>query len=681
MIPSWCLRLWLFVVATQLVFVASAQESKFAGLEIVGLQAFSQENAFAAVEDQWEEIVKRGISPSRANDAAFLLNLALRQQGFIKSQVDWRRMGESGLKLTVQEGARLMLGKVIILGSSELDAAVLERALIKDLKGRQSLLSIDSELPFVRRALDSGVQAIETYAIYEGYLKASAVLEKIEPSTSNANKMDVLVRVLEGPKFTIQEVIVEGAGGRLGRKLRQTAELYRGQAWNLGNTRKLQGELLGILNDSGYFDAIVVLEGGSPNEDRQETLVPIKVLVEPGKMYQVDDVLVTGYEALGEDFVKQRFRRLMGEPYDPIEVRKVFRDLAQTGLYENVEITPGPLENGRMHLLVDVEEAKHKDVGVFGGFGSFDGYILGLTHSNRNLFYTGRSFRSHVEISGRGAQGELNYVDRWLFDSRWQLGAQMFTGTRFLEGYDKWEIGARVTLTYPVSEHTQFSLFAEWAHVSLTENNFVDVNIGPEDYEVQAFGVALTWDHSNDLETDGHGYLLQMSVDYAIPLFGDDVHFVRGNVRLSHYWSLFWDTELRLGVRVGAMVPLGDANHVPVDLRFFNGGSRSVRSFPEREVGPQDRRHHPLGGEFYTVASTEYAIPIVDSLKGALFADAGNVLSDIQDAGLTDMHYAAGLGLRYDLPVGPLRLDYGFNLNREKGEPKGSFHIAFGFAF
>ena len=120
---------------------------------------------------------------------------------------------------------------------------------------------------------------------------------------------------------------------------------------------------------------------------------------------------------------------------------------------------------------------------------------------------------------------------------------------------------------------------------------------------------------------------------------------------------------------------------IPVDLRFFSGGGQSVRSFPERELGPQDRRHHPTGGEFFTVFNAEYSIPLQDSFYLAIFADAGNLLDSIDDISLDDMHFAAGLGLRYDLPIGPLRVDYGFNLNRKQGEPKGSFHIGFGFAF
>jgi outer membrane protein assembly factor BamA len=124
-----------------------------------------------------------------------------------------------------------------------------------------------------------------------------------------------------------------------------------------------------------------------------------------------------------------------------------------------------------------------------------------------------------------------------------------------------------------------------------------------------------------------------------------------------------------------------EANTLPIDERFFNGGGTTVRSFTERDLGPHDLHGHPLGGEFYTVFNAEYTFPIFGELQGAVFADAGNLLPTSDQPGLDDMRYALGLGLRYKLPIGPIRLDYGFNPDRHPGEDFGAFNVSFGFAF
>jgi outer membrane protein assembly factor BamA len=125
----------------------------------------------------------------------------------------------------------------------------------------------------------------------------------------------------------------------------------------------------------------------------------------------------------------------------------------------------------------------------------------------------------------------------------------------------------------------------------------------------------------------------------------------------------------------------GEVMEIPIDERFFSGGATTVRSFSERDLGPHDPKGNPIGGEFTTVFNAEYTFPIFGELQGALFADAGNLLPSSEDPGLNDMRYALGVGLRYKLPIGPIRLDYGFNPDRRPGEDSGAFNFSFGFAF
>jgi outer membrane translocation and assembly module TamA len=142
---------------------------------------------------------------------------------------------------------------------------------------------------------------------------------------------------------------------------------------------------------------------------------------------------------------------------------------------------------------------------------------------------------------------------------------------------------------------------------------------------------------------------------------------------------------LEFGARTGMIRPLngstGDVEAIPIDERFFNGGSNTVRSFGERELGPHDRHGFPIGGEFYTIFNVEYTFPIFGELQGAVFVDAGNLLPDADNPSFSDMRYAVGAGLRYKLPIGPIRLDYGVNPDPRKDENIGALHFSFGFAF
>ncbi|PYL64255.1 MAG: hypothetical protein DMF25_07760, partial [Verrucomicrobia bacterium] len=203
------------------------------------------------------------------------------------------------------------------------------------------------------------------------------------------------------------------------------------------------------------------------------------------------------------------------------------------------------------------------------------------------------------------------------------------------------------------------------------------------------------------------GFVVNTTLDLASKAFGSEIELARGTARLAYFLSFapktltpgvtedqtvpplqhwFQQSLLAFGARAGLVHSLNnsgpdEATTLPIDERFFNGGATTVRSYGERDLGPHDPKGNPIGGEFFTVFNVEYTFPIYGELQGAVFYDAGNLLPTSEEPGVDDMHYAIGAGLRYKLPIGPIRLDYGVNPDRQPGEDIGAFHFSFGFAF
>jgi outer membrane protein insertion porin family len=128
------------------------------------------------------------------------------------------------------------------------------------------------------------------------------------------------------------------------------------------------------------------------------------------------------------------------------------------------------------------------------------------------------------------------------------------------------------------------------------------------------------------------------------------------------------------------LVPSGDGGDLPIDLRLFNGGARSVRSFPERELGPTFDGY-ATGGEGMWNTNMEVVRNLSGVVKAVAFFDAGTLSRNFEDIGSSDIELATGLGLRLDLPIGPVRIEYGYNLTRDPGEPTGTLHFAIGYAY
>jgi outer membrane protein assembly factor BamA len=232
--------------------------------------------------------------------------------------------------------------------------------------------------------------------------------------------------------------------------------------------------------------------------------------------------------------------------------------------------------------------------------------------------------------------------------------------------------------------------------------------LGPENYQVDTIGLTNTLDLRESPYVNPRGFLIGNTVDVASSALGSDIEFIRSTMRVGYYLPFgpkpltpgvvedqpvesgfqrwFRQSSIAFGARAGIINSLTtsgpeEATAIPIDERFFNGGATTVRSFGERDLGPHDNHGHPVGGEFFTVFNVEYTFPILGELQGAVFTDAGNLLPTSEDIGLNDMRYAIGGGLRYKLPVGPIRLDYGVNPDPHEFEDFGAFHFSFGFAF
>jgi outer membrane protein assembly factor BamA len=219
--------------------------------------------------------------------------------------------------------------------------------------------------------------------------------------------------------------------------------------------------------------------------------------------------------------------------------------------------------------------------------------------------------------------------------------------------------------------------FVEATHSELETTGIEERLLGPQNYFLSAVGVTSTVDFRDDPLNPRHGWLFANSAEFNV--IATEYAFTRFTSRYSYYHAIGRGL-LAFGVRTGWIIPAGDASEVPIDLRYFNGGATTVRSFAERELGPRDRHGVPVGGTWYTVANLEYDFPITGALDGAVFADAGNLFND-EAPNLNDLRFAIGVGLRYRLPIGPLRLDYGINPAPRQFEEQGALHLSFGFAF
>ena len=655
--------------------------SSYASIQINGLKEVKDDEARGIISDQIANDEKNGGSRPLADDASFFLERELRRRGYDDASVEWRFDEASNqITLMVDEGKSQTLGEITISGNvaevNDEDLKALVRRATKN-RGGSGLLGGGKGLAYVEADVSSGLADIAQLYRSLGYWNAE-LAPLGDSRTLDGDRNDIHVQIDAGPLHHLRGFELTGDTGDQVAELQAALAPLVGQPFTTDNVNAARSKVSDFYAERGYYRLEI---STTPKHHGDE--ITLVFAIAAGKPFDVGNFKVEGNENVKESFILKRFEPLVGKPFSPTETDKIYRELLSIGLFTRISLTPEeiPGSENLVDVTISVEEAKTRSAGIYLGYGTYDGGIVGLIYRDNNVFGSGRQFKSTLEYTQRGLGGDVEYSDKWFLDSPYFFNARLFGLSKDEEGYSKFEYGGRVELGRDLGKHYSISAFATLGHTEITEAEIAAADLGLQNYRVGSIGLAQSWNHLDNMALPSRGFIFDNSFEYASNALASDVEFIRGTVRLSAYFPITENTQLSLGARSGFIQPTGDSDQIPIDLRFFSGGSTTVRSFREKHLGPSDKEGYPLGGQFYTTFNAEYTIPIAGGLKAAIFADAGNLLSDLDDASLNDMHYALGAGLRYDLPTGPIRLDYGYNLNQGPREPSGSVHLSIGIAF
>src|SRR5467141_3466643 len=673
-------------------------------IEFRGQQAFDEKELRSALKEEITTIQDFGLSPARADDLAFFLEVFYRKHGFADVNVHYAIESQDRLRLDITEGPRFTLRTILFDGNVREPTDKLFEYAVGPTRERYSKL--EKKLPFVATDMHEGANLVRRLYVAEGFLDVL-----VDPPRytfhRQSSDVDVVVPIHEGRQYFFGSI-------SFSRHTIYDAATLRGQMLDLlqrpytdARIADIPRRLQAYFKARGYYE-VKVTATGAP-EEAVNGRVPVQITIAAGPVYHFDGVTVSGLSRLHPSYVIKRFNKLNGKTYSPDVLDERFRTLMKTGQFNLLQIKPVPVDGHLLRLDISAEEAKSREFGFWVGFDTYEGALAGVQVGDRDLFGYGRPLTATIEVSQRSYRGEILYQDPFFFDTDFVFTAKAFALTFDYDGYSKFELGGRFELSRKITKFDEASLTFSARHVKITDSEIrPSFLLGPKQYQVDTIGLTNTLDLRESPYVNPRGFLIGNTFDVASSALGSDIEYVRGTMRVGYYLPFgpkpltpgvvedqppgtplqrfFRQSSIAFGARAGIIHSLtnsgsDEATAIPIDERFFIGGATTVRSFGERDLGPHDNHGHPVGGEFYTVWNVEYTFPIFGELQGAIFTDAGNLLPTSEDIGLNDMRYAIGAGLRYKLPVGPIRLDYGVNPDPHEFEDFGAFHFSFGFAF
>jgi outer membrane protein assembly factor BamA len=329
---------------------------------------------------------------------------------------------------------------------------------------------------------------------------------------------------------------------------------------------------------------------------------------------------------------------------------------------------------------VDLEEADARELALMVGYGSYEGPRAGVLFTERNLLGWGQRLGTGVRASAKSYRGDITWTEPQLFASRTALSVTTFLHQREEPSFTDETVGVTAALSRRLLPHLQGRFGYTYEQ---RDGSDIDPTVNPstvEEYTKASLFLELIRDTRDSPIFPTSGHQESLKIEHSDDAFGGSLNFDRIIFKTAGHIALSDAIGLALGAETGVLLPR-DPGLLPIQERFFNGGESSVRSFRESELGPRAANGEFEGGEFRNVFNVEARFPLFGPIQWALFADAGNVGREVQDYGLRDMRYALGGGIRFALPIGPLRLDVGVNPDRRRDEDPFVIHFSIGYPF
>jgi outer membrane protein insertion porin family len=561
---------------------------------------------------------------------------------------------------------------------------------IMDLKPRRWRRS---NVRFTNFIMNADLEALRIFYRGRGFEYADVQLDRIDmDSTSRQVRMHIVID--EGPRVHVGEiyVIAERVTLRPSEMRRLLTKVDNPLIHS--EIRQDCRTLTNILGHRGFLAADVV-----PDVliDPETNLAQIIFRINEGPKVAVARHILEGHEGIKRSVVRRELVFSGGDTLNLKMIQQSERRLYSTGLFNFVQVEPmfdtaraavdQPDSAYDVRVRVNLSDFFRLQGRV--GYSTDEGFMAAAAATYMNMFGRGQPLTLDGRISQMMHGAEALYTIPGLFFMPFSFNTKLYyTGYHNAEHYQGAFTGIRLSIDQRADYHILYQIWTQWERLEWIRVPAAE-HIGSHipEQPTQSIGGNIGYDSRDNLFNPTSGSFTNIELEIAGLFGGNYNQFVKlgfDTRRYFHYRSRYF---LSTALRTGWVTPYGNSEVVPIQSRFYGGGSSTVRGFPVNKLAvlPGDL---PLLGNFYTFINiADIRFPIYWWVNGAVFLDAGNVWPDFTDIKsakdfFDDLRWSAGPGLRIDTPIKLVaRLDMGFKLDRRPGESKWELHFDLGQPF
>ena len=578
------------------------------------------------------------------------------------------------IELIITEGRRIRIHRIQFTGNTYFT----DNQLRKEVQLKEYTLPIISDSGSLYRpeVLRVDLQLLEQLYQSNGFVNVQ-IGEPVVEINREAGAIVVTVPIArEGEQYKVGTVTLAGSEVFSLEELRDLVRVTSGEIYSRETVRRDILALTEAYADKGYAFADIV---PTVSLNQQTRLVNLSFTTRPGPKVYIGRIDIIGNERTQDRVIRRELRLDEGELYSGSKLRRSRQRLNNLQYFEEVNIgTRSRAEDDLLDLEVQLRERSTGQFSAGLGFSSVENVIFTASVVQNNLFGRGQSVSANAHIGGISQDFSLSFREPWLYGRPISLGASVFNRAEDFQTFDVDRTGASLSLGRAVGEFARISAAYRYEVLDIS-------NLGPNpsDFLRDAQGKSTTSSITPSVVRDSRDNVFNPSegsvnsFELQLAGLGGDNRYYRGIGNSTWYFALPAEMTGFVRGRFGFGDGYGD-KELPPSERFFLGGVTTIRGFEFRDIGPEDDAGNPLGGTSFAQFNIEIGRSLGSVLRVVAFVDAGNVYDSDNDFDIGSLRRSAGLGIRIVTPIGPIRLDYGFKLDKRADESTGRLGFLLG---
>lgn len=595
----------------------------------------------------------------------------------IEPELSTDERNESLLTFKIVEGEKVLIDEVVFEGNQIVDSGDLADAM--KTKERWMFSWITGRGTYMAEAIQIDVEEIKALYFDLGYMDAKIKQPQIS-LVKNDKYMKLLIEIDEGQQYKNGKLRIAGDLIRPRKELKNLLTLKENMVFNRSELRKSVLKINDLYADEGYANVNVI---PFTSKDPDALTIDVKFEIEQGELIYIEKINITGNTITRDKVIRRDLTLIEGDKYSASKIRSSRKRLRNLGFFEEINISTGPGSDSTLNTLdVEVEEKPTGSFTIGFGYSSVDSFIGQGSITQANFLGYGIVLNASATIGGTTQLFKVGVTDPHFLDSKWMAGTDLYKTERKYSDFSERATGGAIRAGRSITRYARGMLTYRYEEKEIYDVlDFVTspIILDQEGESTLSAITATVTRNSTDYRLDpSHGGFSTLSNEFAG--LGGSEHFNKIDIGHRHFFSLFWGTVFAVNGAMGYVFKTAD-DEIPVGQRYFLGGLRSIRGFQTREVGPKDGDSF-IGGEKAAYFNFDYLFPINKKygLKGLFFFDTGNAWLE-EEAFFSDMRYSAGYGIRWFSPLGPLRFEWGYNLDPREGEKDSVFEFSIGSYF